>query len=555
MYSARVDLLPFYFAHPHLFLLPIEHLSPRGLSEPMAALVESRAHVAPEFRTLFNDAFSRQWKAAAELSRIDPDSFPPPRLVNIAVATGDERMHPYYQPFEGISVFMYAGDFDPRSSSLEHAVYQLMVAERLGQTRRASAATMSALVYLLRLNADQRRDFCEGAARSTRPDSKSAQLIAEHLEELRAALLVAGIDFQSSPPESHRRIKDTPLAVRRDFIPALQELVKQLDQIAADTVDAYYERQAKRPEGARPEQDVIAFLRAEIPRVLVVSKQGDILWDPKWPEQVEHLEPALQGIGERPAQSLIEDLRAVGDVSDRFFNQIKGSERFRIPVQSLEEAGGVYLNQSHKLIAYALEQPGLSPLREEAPPYHRLLLIARAMHEWGHVAVEANVIFVPPGREDDFEAKKYKVADLLWHIADAMPKEVQPLVEEEMRDIKKWGTHLSDLPFARNEDYRSNMMCKRLLAPEPVQAYARANIRSLAAESIGLIRKLARYAYEAQYLWLAEVPNPWEYFMAGTYFREEYIEPGLLGEEDARSLFSAVAEVCGCYAFDEKYFC
>ncbi len=549
-----MDLLPFYFAHPDLFLLPIEHISPSGLSDTMAALLESRGRASPDFKTLFGEAFSRQWKASAELSRLDPATFPPPRLVNIAVASNTARMHPYYQPFEGISVFVYESDFCASSSSVEHAAYQLLVAERLGQTRRASAAAMSALVYLLRLDSSGMQDFCEGARRSARPDCKSAQLIAERLPALRDALQIAGIDFQSSAPPTHLRIKDTALAVRRDFIPALQELVKQLDQIASDTVNAYYAGQAKRSADARPEYDVIAFLKQEIPKVLVVSKQGDILWDPKWPEHTDKVLSALSSIGERPAKSLIEDLRVVGDVTDRFFNQIKGSERFRIPVQSLEEAGGVYLNHSHKLIAYALEQPGLSPLLEEAPPYHRLLLAARSMHEWGHVAVEANVIDVPPANTDAFEAAKVKVADLLFHIADAMPKAVQPLVEDEMKDIKKWGTHLSDLPFARNEDYRSNMMCKRLLPPEPVQAYARANIRSLAAESIGLIRKLARYAYEAQYLWLAEVPEPWAYFLAGTYFREEYIDSGLLSEEDAQSLFSAVAEVCACYTFDEKYF-
>lgn len=549
-----MDLTPFYFAHPDLFLVPIEHLSPQGIDETFAEILRGRSLATPEFLALFNQAFALQWKASESLCRADPDSFPPPRLVNIAVFTGEAPMHPYYQPFEGISVMMYGCDFDPSTSSAQHAAYQFLVSERLGQTRRASAATLNATVHLLTLTNDEARDFCEGAARSTRPDAACAQLIAKHLPELREALLVTGLHFQSAPPDTHRRIKDTPIAVRRAFIPNLQQLIKQLDEIANDTVENYYKRQSQRMESTSPENEIAAFLSREAPSVLVVSKQGDLLWTPVNATNTARLLPALSGIGERPAQSLIEDLRTVGKVTDRFFHQIKNSTSFRIPTQSLEEAGGVYLHHTHRLVAYALEQPGLSPLREEAPPYHRLLLAARVMHEWGHVAVEANVIRVAPHRKAEFDTKKQKVGAVLARIAKAMPSSVQPGVEEELRAMRSAGFSLSDLPFGRHEDYRSNMLCKRLLPPEPVQAYARANIRSLAAENIGLVHKLARYSYEAQYLWLAEVPNPWAYFLAGTYFREEYIEPGLLCAEDARELFSAVSDACGCYEFDESFF-
>lgn len=78
---------PFYFSHPELFLIPVEHLGPAGMI----------------------DAFS------AKLVLLDAS-----------------RMHPYFQPFEGMTDLAYASDFDPTTSSVENAAYQLLFAERLG---------------------------------------------------------------------------------------------------------------------------------------------------------------------------------------------------------------------------------------------------------------------------------------------------------------------------------------------------------------------------------------------------------------------------------------
>jgi hypothetical protein len=548
----RVRFASFYFAHPELFLIPVEHLGPGGMSDAFAAELDRRSLVPRSFRDVFDEAFRRLFSALSSLASKAPDAFPSPRLVNVAVLLDRSRMHPYFQPFEGMTDVAYASDFDRATSSVEHAAYELLFAERLGQTRRASLATMATLPYLFQLDERRLRDFIEGAGRSRRPDAEAARTVADLLPELRANAACEGIDFEGAPPEGYGRVKSTPLAFRRDFLFTLQSFVKRIDGIAHGVVEAYYEAERARRDDEKPEEEVCRFLHEERPRVLIVTKSGRLLWEPTLPEATADVREAITGIGERPAQSLIADLRTVSDVTARFFHGVKGAEDFRVPTQSIEESGGVYVHHDRKLLAYALEQPGLQPLREEAPPYHRLLLAARAMHEWGHLSVEAGVVRIPPERRAQHEAAQGDVRACFERIVSRTSAEARPLIQEEVRALLDEGTDFSALPFARIEDYGANLIVRRLLPPEPFEAYARANVRSLAAEDIGLLRKLARYAYEVQYLRLIGLEDPWGYLAASTYFREEYVDAGVVSEDDAKALIAAVEKVCACHEVDES---
>lgn len=548
---ARVRFAPFYFAHPELFLIPIEHLSPEGMSDAFAAELDRRALVPKSFREVFNEAFRRLWGSLAELAGKAPDAFPPPRLINIAVLLNASTMHPYFQPFEGMSAVVYASDFDPATSSVEHAAYQLLIAERLGQTRRASLAAMTGLPYLFFGGEPRSLDFIEGARRALRPDAEASRAVADLLPELRAGALCEGLDFEGSPPEGYGRVKATPLAFRRDFLPSLQAFVKRLDGVAHGVVDAYYEAARARRHAFDPEEEVCRFLREERPRVLVVAKGGETLWDPRTAEATADVREAISGIGERPARSLIEDLRTVSGVTERFFDGVRGAADLRVPAQSIEESGGVYVHHDRKILAYALEQPGFQPLREEAPPYYRMLLAARAMHEWGHLAVTDGVVRIAPERRGEHNAARAEVGARLERIAREASPEARPLMQQELRALLEEGTSLSDLPFARVEDYQANLLMRRLLPPGPLGAYVRANVRSLAAEDIGLLRKLARYAYEAQYLGLVGLADPWGYLASSTYFLEEYVLAGVTSEESAKALLDAVGKACACYEVDE----
>lgn len=548
----RVQRASFYFSYPELFLIPVEHLGPAGISDAFSAELARRSLVPESFRDVFDEAFRRLFSTLSRLAAKAPDAFPPPRIVHVAVLLDASRMHPYFQPFEGMTDVVYASDFDPATSSVEHAAYELLFAERLGQTRRASLAAMAALPYLFQLDEPRVRDFIDGARRSARPDGDSARAIADILPELRANAACEGLDFDGAPPEGYGRVKSTPLTFRRDFLTTLQSFVKRLDGIAHSVVDAYYEAERARKDDQNPEEEVCRFLHEERPRVLIVTKSGGLLWEPSLPEATADVREAITGIGERPAQSLIADLRTVSDVTARFLQGVKGAADFRVPTQSIEESGGVYVHHDRKLLAYALEQPGLQPLREEAPPYHRLLLTARAMHEWGHLSVEAGIVRVPPERRAEHDAARAEVRACFERIVSRTSPEARPIIQEEVKALLDEGTDFSALPFARIEDYGANLIVRRLLPPGPFEAYARANIRSLAAEDIGLLRKLARYAYEAQYLTLIGLENPWSYLAASTYFREEYVEAGVVSEDDAKALIAAVGNVCACHEVDES---
>jgi len=540
----------FCFDEDGIFLLPIEHLDSDGVSDDFAAVLAERALVSDAFRTLFDAAFHDLWQTQSRLAKASPDAYLPPRLFNVAVVLDVHAWHPYFRPFEGMSVVVYAADFEPKTSSVEHGAYQLLVAERLGQAKRASAAAFASLPYLMALDDEGARRFAEGARRTTRPDAEGARLVADLLPRLRERAFCEGIGEAPSGP-GFARVRGTSLIIPRELTSDIQPVAKRLDALASEISCAHYERQAVRDlDSSSPEEALREYLVREQPMVVIATKDGDIVWDPREASALQAVSDAIAGIGAKPGRSLIADLSVLSSVTERFLGAVEGAASLPIPVHALEQGGGVYLHHERRLLAYALEQPGLSPLREAAPPYHRLLLAARAMHEWAHVAVEGGLVPVAPAKEALFGRAHADLARMFARIVNALPSEAAPLADQELRAMRDEGTRLEDLPFARLEDYRANLLARRLLRPQELHAYVRANVRSLLGEPVGTLRKLARYAYEAQYLWLAGVDDPWRYFVRSTYFLDEYVATKLLTEAVARELFGAVAQLCDCYEVD-----
>jgi len=550
--SGAPDVAPFCFDDAEVALIPIEDLQATGMSDACERRLLQRPH-AVRVRHVFDASFARVHRMATALAAAAPDVYPPPRLSNIALLADSHQGHPYFRPFIGMSLVLYATDFDPESSSIEHAAYQLIVAERLGQTKRAGLAALEALPYLSSLSAEATADFCTGAARSKRPDAEAARLVAAALPVLLDKLRCDGLVEDRKPPSGYARIKGTPLVVSLDVVPVIQGLVKRLDAIAVEVAEQHYTRQRARTADLPSASDrLLAYLNHSCPRLLIVDgPNGRLLWDPQKPAELTAIAAAISQAGDRPLESLLLDLRAVDAVTALFFARVKDAASFLVPNQSLEEAGGVYVQKERALLAYALEQPGLSTLREEAPPFHRQLLVLRAMHEWGHVAVDAGVVPVPSARAADFEAAGVRLAGVFAKIVDALPSEARSTADAELARMRDEGTRLEDLPFSRLEDYRSNLLCRHLLPPGPLDVYVRANVRSLESEPVGQLRKLARYAYEAQYLFLAGFRDPLQYLFEGTFFREEYTVPGLVSEDMTQELVLAVGALCACYELDK----
>jgi hypothetical protein len=247
---------------------------------------------------------------------------------------------------------------------------------------------------------------------------------------------------------------------------------------------------------------------------------------------------------------LIADLATIDRVTRAFLGLLVDPGALVVPTGSLEEAGGVFVHHERRLIAYALVQPGLDVRIEAAPPFHRLLLAARVAHEWGHLAVDGGAVPVPLANRGAFGEAESELRALFLRVVRTAPDAAKGAIEAELAELERERIRIETLPLARIEDYRSNVLFRRVLSTAEREAYIRVNIRSLLTEPIGVIPKLARYAYESQYLWLSEMPDPWHYLFSCTYLREEMVESDLVSEATLRELVAIVGRLCRAYEVD-----
>ena len=63
---------------------------------------------------------------------------------------------------------------------------------------------------------------------------------------------------------------------------------------------------------------------------------------------------------------------------------------------------------------------------------------------------------------------------------------------------------------------------------------------------------LARSAYEYQYLRFSGISDPWRYYSASTWIREQFA--GVLSDEGIEEIFGAVSAICDCYRIDRSRF-
>ncbi|MEJ7734332.1 MAG: hypothetical protein WKG00_34695 [Polyangiaceae bacterium] len=66
--------------------------------------------------------------------------------------------------------------------------------------------------------------------------------------------------------------------------------------------------------------------------------------------------------------------------------------------------------------------------------------------------------------------------------------------------------------------------------------------------------QLARHAIEVQYLRVAGVARPLDYFLATSWFPDYFEAPGLCSRDSLASLVEAVERVCCAYRVDEEAF-
>ena len=135
-----MELRRFYFAHRELLVIPVEHLGEHGPSEAMSAALREDRRLGDGWMELLRQAYATYWVRAKALHERAPDTWFPPRLQNLCIVLEPELVRPYHQPFHKSSWMLYASDFDPEASNLEHATYQLLHAERLSTSRDMAMA-------------------------------------------------------------------------------------------------------------------------------------------------------------------------------------------------------------------------------------------------------------------------------------------------------------------------------------------------------------------------------------------------------------------------------
>jgi hypothetical protein len=539
-----------WFAYPEVFLIPVEHQSSDGMHPAFAHALRERRGVSEAWLELFDQALTSYFERVAALTTAAPRYWRAPRLANLCIVQDANRTRPYCTPFSKSSLVLYASDFDPECSNLEHAVYQLVHAERLSLTGDVGMTWIHNLGYFLMRTPEEREAFAIGCSTSPRPDAHAFRALAERMglvESLHHDELSPG----PAPTESSTaRVELAGLTVLAEHQAEFQTVAKTFLAVAHDVMQRHFEAQRSGGDGSS-DQELVEWLAESAPMVLLADHFGGTLWDPDRPEEVGAIRAVVDGIPSGAARSLIEDWSVIDAHTTRFLDALADPDELVPPGESLDQEDGIYVHADRKIIAYCLAQPGFKTLAEEAPPFHRMLVGARTVHELGHLAADAGIVRVPEHLKDAHENAHQKVLAIFDRIVADAAEVHRGTAEREVELLRREGYRLGDMPLQRVSDYQANLLARAFLSAGEMEAYIRANVRSLIdEEEIGPYLRLARYAYEYQYLTLSRMDDPFDYLLSCTWFAEDLIEPGIVTEDRARELFDAVATLFACYEID-----
>jgi hypothetical protein len=553
-----MQLADFYFVHEEMFVLPIEHLSPQGMSGEYAGWLNERRALPSGWVERFNAAFACAWERASLLEQRAPRHWPPPRLQHCCIITAATRVRPYFQPFNNSAWLLYVSDFDPTHSSLEMSAYLFLHMERMGLLRDVTQTLLSNLAYWLILSDAEIADFVAGCAVSNRPDAAGFRALAAALPWIRRLH-----DDALKPPliatlEPTDGVPHTGLQLPRSSRPRLDGLLRQWSAAAQASLDAFYAAHARR--GRDRAGELCSWLRDERPRVVVSGNAGQVLWDPELPGEIASLRRSVGGLGETVAASLRADIELIDRHSRRFCQSLAELQSLPEPHAETTQGGLSYMHLTRKCIAYNLHEPGMERLRVPAPPYERLMLGARTIHEWGHLAADAGWIRVPAQNKDEHDSLVAALAEQFERLVRDAPPAVRRLTAEETERVARRhgsiGGGLAAIPLSRMPDYQANLLARHYLSDAELETYVRNNVYwlSAAGRPAALFQRLARYSYEFQYLRLSRITDPRRYFLSSTWFVSEYCATQVLREEDFAALLELVGRLCDLQQIDETKF-
>ena len=541
-----------------LFVIPIEVLSVSGIDPAFGNALEERGCVDAAWVTRFNRAWSDYCTRARTLSVRDPGMWLPPRPQHIAIVTEPENMRPYFQPFHQNSWLLYLQDFDSSSSSHEFSVFQFFQAERMGMVGSIVPAMNANLPYFLTLSSGQRKDFKRGCELTDRPDMGAwralgtAQSWLKNLFHEKFRPPRAGMSGMRIQRENGLILPQTDQVRISDLQKAWVE--------SAEKVFAVY-RMRSGSESRSSADELFDWLSKKRPQALITGENGVILWDPEKPDQCDELRERLATLTERGSDRIRQDLEVVDHCSSRFLAALTDPGSLASPAPYMTEGGLTYIHPERRLIAYDIG-PGRNENRlwESSPPFERLMLAARTIHEWGHLAAESGWVVVPESKTQQREELIQKLSNLFDEIlAKASPAVRNLTRDQEKRLSEKHGSLGAGLLAAmlkRIEDYMANLVASRFLNPDEMDTYVRNNVASRTTEYTPdrVYLQLIRMVYEYQYLALSRIENPKKWFFESTWIKPIFIDRGILTRTQFEQIVDLVAEICGCFEIDETRF-
>lgn len=545
-------LADYYFADPRLTLVPIEHLTPGGVSEAFAAATV-RAGWTAGYVALLNQAIGLYWTRTAELAR-RTSTWAPPRLRHIAVLREPLAVHPYAQLLNTSAWMLYQCDLDPGRSHAELVAYLLAHGDRTARLGEVTMAALHNAAWWFARSAAECQAFAAAAGSSARPDAAAFQALAAALPWLRR-LRHAHLH---PPPARHRAIPGTELWVPPADLAAPQRLIDRWTGIARGVADRY--TAAWRAPDAAAVGGLANWLATTAPPLLITRRAGQLVWDPASPSALGPLRAELDRASGTAVHELHADLAVLARHTRRFLASLADPVALPTTALEAEQRGYTFMHRERRLLAYDLDEPGVDRRHGPALPYARAMLGARAVHEWTHLAVAAGwVPLAVPAAELDLRVGT--LAAQLDAVIAAAPERIRRATAEDLGILlggtaATAGAALSRLLLLRMPDFQANLLAARYLDEAERETYVRQNVRTLRAEypPARLWRMLVRYLYELQYLRFSAVGDRRTFFLRSTWFDADFIDSGVLDEATFDALAKAVAAICDCYAVDEARF-
>jgi hypothetical protein len=537
----------FALAHPSIVIVPAELLDEHGLEQEFAEFLIAEGRLSVDQIDCLERGTALYWQRCRDLFTRAPSSWFPPRQMNLLIVSEPRGILPYMEPFTGTSSLLYASDLDTHP---EYVAYALVHVDRLALLGSVRTTLVCNLSYWFDRDDASRSAFASAAARARRPDARCFIALANTFEWIDQLLHIPLREPQQDVTEPYLEIVEgAELYAPKRLQPQITALCEQAEDAISEAMQTT--APAAVPARSRTVDALCDWLQQTRPHVIVVAPDDTTVWSPEMNDP-QWMRRALVNASDAAVASLHEDLRTIDERSRQFLERVTDVDMLPKSCAVLEFQGGTYIDPARRAVVHKLRQEVYDSLTLPAPPYFRLFLGARVMHEWGHLAHAAKFLRVPDENKLAYKEARAELGDCFLKAITAIPA-ITRSTDPETAGLSLCSNHLPAIlarkTLARVGDYLSNLMCSKMLPGEEMQAYVRTNVRHHFDKKLGLVSELARYAYEVHYLALADLPR--SYFFNTSRFVDYFIHTGIITEDNTNALFDAAGRVLACYEIDE----